>query len=340
MKLGMIGCGSMAGYHAPELTRIDGVDITVCCDLIEDKAKALAETVGAKSCTDFRVVFDAVDAVWVCTEPFNRVEIVTAAAEAGKDIFTEKPVALSLEDADRMIDAARRANVIYMLGYCLRFWQPYRLLHEILASGQLGNLVNCWTRRYMPADFRGSWYGKQELSGGVALDFGSHDIDWLTWLGGPVRTVFGQTHRVRDGATADEHAQAILVFAAGGTGHTDVTWWEAINESSLGIVGTKGSVVVDRAGVVTQKMLDGEEFTLDVASAIAVDPEGNVGMRDGAGEILRVRTEGETIQQHFVRCVRDRLTPETDAAIGREVLRTVLAVRESAETGQAVDLGD
>jgi len=338
MRLAIIGCGSMAGYHAPLLTAVPDIQITFCCDLVADKARALAETVGAGASTDFREALDAADAVWVCTEPFNRVEIVTAAAEAGKDIFTEKPIALNLADADTMIAAARKAGVIYMLGYCLRFWQPYRLVHDTFASGRLGDLVTCWTRRYMPADFRGSWYGKQDLSGGVALDFGSHDIDWLSWIGGPVASVFARTMRVRPNAQADEHVQCMLMFASGGTAQTDVTWWDAVNESSLGVVGTKGSMVVDRAGVVKEQLVGGDEVTIDVASAMAVDPTGHVGQRDDDGQIQCVAAEGETIHEHFVRCVRGRLAPQTDAAIGREVLRVVLAVRESAETNQVVHL--
>jgi len=91
-----------------------------------------------------------VDAVWVCTEPFNRREIVTTAAQAGKHIFTEKPVANTLADADAMIAAAHQAKVKYMLGYCLRFWQPYRLFRDTFMSGELGELTSCWMRRFMP----------------------------------------------------------------------------------------------------------------------------------------------------------------------------------------------
>ena len=338
LRIGIIGCGGMAGYHLPFLQEIDGVEIPVCCDLLAEKAQYLAEIAGARACTDFREVFDDVDTVWVCTEPFNRVEIVTAAAEAGKDIFTEKPIGLTLEDADTMIAAARRANVIYMLGYCLRFWQPFSLMQDLFASGELGDLVTCWTRRFMPADFRGGWYGDQALSGGVGLDFGSHDLDWLAWIGGPVKTAFGHTSRIRDGVQADEYFQGMLRFTHGGVGHADVTWWDTISESSLGIVGTKGSLLANRAGVVSKKLIDGEETTIYSDSAMAVDPEGNVGRRDDSGEIHRVETKIESIQQHFVRCVRERLTPLTDAANGREVLRIVEALRESARTHQAVDL--
>jgi len=288
IKLGMIGCGSMAGYHADFIAPMDNVKVVVCCDLIAEKAAALAERFGCKHCTDHRQVYDDVDAVWVCTEPFNRVEIVTAAAAAGKDIFTEKPIALTLEEADAMIAAARAAGVKYMLGYCLRFWQPYRTMTETFASGELGELVNCWTRRYMPTDMTPYWYGRQELSGGVALDFGSHDIDWLMTIGGPVQTVFAKAFRVRPGLAADEHSQCMLIFAGGGMGASDVSWWEAIPESSLGIVGTKGSLMVGRDGKLIKQLVGGAETVIDVESAMAVDMSGRLGTRDEEGNIQRL----------------------------------------------------
>ena len=338
LRIGIIGCGGMAGYHLPFLQEIEGVEVPVCCDVISQRAEDLAERAGARACTDFRDVFEDVDAVWICTEPFNRVEVVTAAAEAGKDIFTEKPIALTLDDADTMLDAARKANVIYMLGYCLRFWQPYSFMRDIFVSGELGELVTCWTRRYMPVDFRSAWYGDQNLSGGVTLDFASHDLDWLTWIGGPVKTVFAHTARVREGIQADDYFQGILRFANGGAGHADVTWWDAITESSLGIVGTKGSLVANRDGVVSKKIIGGDEAVVFSDGAMAVDPGGNVGQRDADGQIQRVEARSENIQEHFVRCVQQRLTPLTDAANGRAVLRIVDALRRSAETHQAVEL--
>ena len=338
IKLGVIGCGMMANHHAPFLQDLEGLDVTVCCDLIEEKAATLAETVNAESCTDYRQVLDSVDAVWICTEPFNRVEIVCAAAAAGKDIFTEKPVALNLPDAHRMIAAARDAGVIYMLGYCLRFWQPYKLMHRLFASGELGELVNIWTRRYMPIDFRGTWYGDQNLSGGVALDFGSHDIDWMQWIAGKVTHVFARTTRVRENAKADEHSAALLTFESGAMGACDVSWLDTIGESSLGMLGTKGSLLVGRDGKIVKKMLDEEEVIIDIGAATAIDPEGNLGQRDESGDIQAVEADGESIHQHFLRCLQERQTPLTDVATGREALRTVLAIRESAETGRSVDL--
>jgi len=79
--------------------------------------------------------------------------------------------------------------------------------------------------------------GKLEEEEGVLLDVGSHDVDWLRWIGGEVQTVFGKVFRVRKGIEADEHAQAIIVFKNGGMGTIEVSWLSTLSEESVGIVG-------------------------------------------------------------------------------------------------------
>lgn len=339
-RLGLIGCGGMGNYHAKILAEMDEVEIVGVCDLIEEKARKLGEKLGVKWCTDYHDLLPHVEAVWVCTEPFNRREIVITCAKEGKHIFTEKPICNNLEDAVAMVDAAESAGVVYMLGYCLRFWNPYKLMHDIFASGELGELVNCWTRRYMPVDMSNSWYGWQEKSGGVVLDFGSHDIDWLRWIGGDAKTVFANTAMVRPTMHADEHGQALMLFKNGGMGTCDVSWSSWLSESSVGLVGTKGAIIVGRDGKIRKKIGDGEELILEEDSVVDVNPKGELGKKDEKGNIQRIEVPDETIQQHFFRCIRENLVPITPAIEGLKALATVKAIHKSAATGTAVEVGE
>ena len=271
-RVGIIGCGGMGNHHAPMLKNLSNVEVAGTCDLIEDKAFSLAKKIDvSRHCTDYRELLPDVDAVWICTEPFNRMEIVTAAAKAGKHIFTEKPVALSVADADAMISAARAAGVVYMLGYVLRYTQPYRLIRDTFASGELGSLVSCWMRRFMPWKPQ-NWYAEQERSGGVMLDFGSHDVDWLRWVGGDVKTVFGNTLRVSDGAGADDHGGAIFLFEEGGMGTVESSWASCVSESTTGIIGSNGAIIMGNDGVVRKRIgLDGKEEVVDVDLLVWLD---------------------------------------------------------------------
>ncbi len=341
IKVGMIGMGGMGRHHAGVLKKMPEVQVVQVCDLIQDKAEALGAELGVPWTLDYRDVLAAdIDAVWVCTEPFNRRQIVLDAAAAGKHIFTEKPVCLDVEDADEMIAAARAAGVKYMLGYVLRFIEPYRTMAETLHSGELGELISCWTRRFMPCDMSGRWYGNQEQSGGVTLDFGSHDGDWLCWLGGPVHSVYAHVARVRPTIQADEHGHVVLHFANGGMGSLEVSWWGPLSESSLGVVGTRGAMIVGRDGAVRKKLADGEEVIVDGSSALAVDPSGKTGVQDAEGRIQAVTSRRETIQQHFFRCIEADLQPLTDAGTGRQVLAVMAAAQMSVQRQASVALSE
>jgi UDP-N-acetylglucosamine 3-dehydrogenase len=337
IRVAMVGCGGMGNHHAPKLAELPNVRVVGTCDLIAAKAKALAEKIGVdRYCTDFRELLPDVDAVWVCTEPFNRVDVVTSSARAGKHIFTEKPIARSLEDADAMIEAARKAGVIYMLGYCLRFMQPYRLVRDTFVSGELGDLASCWMRRFMPWK-PANWYGFQEKSGGVMLDFGSHDVDWLRWVGGEVKSVFGETLHVREEAKADDHGGALFLFDSGGMATVENSWASYVSESTLGIIGTRGAMVMGSDGKVRKRIgQEGHEEIVDIEAAIAIDPKGNAGAVDAKGTIRTVASRNESIQEHFFRCIEEGVEPLTPAEDGRKTLLTVMALWESAATGKSV----
>jgi len=339
-KLALIGCGGMGNHHAPILAKMKDVEIVGVCDIIEEKAKKLGEKIGAEWYIDYHDLLTEVDAVWVCTEPFNRKDIVITSAKAGKHIFTEKPICNNLEDADEMLKAAEAAGVVYMLGYCLRFWNPYKLMHDTFVSGELGELVNCWTRRYMPADMSNKWYGVQEKSGGVILDFGSHDIDWLRWIGGDVKTVMGGAVSVRPNMHAHEHGQSLLLFENGGMGASDISWSSWLTESSVGVIGTKGSMIVDGEGNIRKKIGNNKEIILEEKSALDINPEGTLGKKGDTGNIELVDVPGESIQEHFFRCIRENLVPITHAAEGRKTLATVKAIHESIALQKAVEVGE
>lgn len=338
IKLGIIGCGWIGRHHAGIFSKMDNVQLVSVCDVIEDKARDLAGDMGCGHTGDYREVLDQADAVVIGTPPAVRIELISAAVEAGKDIFCEKPIALNLAEADEIVSIVDKATSKFLLGYVLRFTQPFKLLWQTFASGELGELITCWTRRYMAMDPRKSWHNQQEASGGVALDFGSHDIDWLMRIGGRVRTVLAGAARVRAGVGADEHCQALLSFTGPGVACCDVSWLDVVGENSIGVIGSAGSMAVDRAGVIRKKLAGGKEEVLDLKAGMSVDPSGNVGTAAADGRIEAVATDSESIQQHFIRCITQDIQPAITARQGRDVLATVLAINESARIGRAVEL--
>ena len=317
VKVGIIGCGGMGTHHGKTLSGTANVELVGVCDVVREKAEQLGQLLGTKSYVDHRDLLPAVDAVWICTQPRHRLDPVIDSAKAGKHVFAEKPIALRLDEADRMVNVTRDAGVKFMIGYVLRFVQPHRYLQDIYASGELGRLVNCWTRRYMPLDTSDRWYGDQAKSGGVLLDFGSHDTDLLLWMGGEVKAVFAKLDRVRDTVSCDEHAQVLMTFRNGGMATTDLSWSAYLSEASYGVVGSKGTAIADSSGKVRKKLDGAEEEIVDTTDVAA---------------------GGETIQEHFVRCIEQDVEPLVTGVDGRAALAVILAAQESGRTGKSVDV--
>jgi len=339
IRVGIIGTGGMGNHHARILSQMKKVKVITVCDVSKEKATKLAEEIGAKSCVDYHQLLDEVDAVWICTPPFKRTEIATTCSKAGKDVFLEKPIALGLTDADNIVNTAAEAGIKLQLGYVLRFTNPYKLLHDTFSSGELGELVNCWTRRYMPFNAKGRWYGKQNESGGVLLDVGRHDVDWLRWIGGEVQTVFGKVFRVRKGIEADEHAQAVIIFKNSGMGTIEVSWSSTLSEESVGIVGTKGSMIVDSTGKIRKKIEGKYKGIISNYGKVSADSSGNPGIKVNSNDqIENVAMDNETIQGHFIRCIEENLEPIVTGRDGRVVLEVILAIRKSAKIGKSVNL--
>lgn len=340
IKVAIIGCGGMGHAHAPHLVKLPNVKVVATCDQIAEKAKALAEQHGiARHCTDYHELIPQVDAAWICTTPFNRVEMVTAFAKAGKHIFTEKPIAHTLADADKMLAVTAKAKVKYMIGYSMKYWpMPFGIMQYAFAKGELGDLVSCWTRRLMPNRPQ-SWYAEQDKSGGVMLDFGSHDVDWLRWIGGEVQTVFGKTFRVHEGITADEHGGAMFIFKNGRMATVETSWSSHLLEVTAGIIGTKGSMIMGSDNKLRKKIgYAGKEEIVEEKTATTIDPQSKLGAKEKAEEIKKLAEMNEPIQKHFFRCIEQDVEPRSSGESSRKTLLTVMAIWESSRTGKPVEV--
>lgn len=321
LRVGIVGCGNRGTGHAAKLKAIPAVRLVAVCDLIHERADRLAAAHGVPAFYDYHALLDKVDVVWDATRPWERCEIAVDCAAAGKHIFSEKPIALDLATADRYLAAVEQAGVRNAFCYPLHFWHPYRLAEALFARGDLGRLVNVWTRRYRPADMRPTWYGDQRLSGGVMLDFQSHDLDLLLWFGGAPRTVFAGVDRMHADSRADEHSQVMVVFNEG-MGCSDCSWGAPIISSSFGIVGTTGCLLADPSGRVHLKLEGRDELDLD----------------PGVAPDLGLTLSEESCEQHFIRCILEEREPLVTAARARAVLRLVLAAQVSARRGTSVDV--
>lgn len=190
LKVGLVGCGFMGRMHATVYGALEGVELVAIADRRAEVSDAFAAQWGAKGHPDLASMLqtEAIDYVDICLPTHQHAEASLAAIAAGKHVFCEKPMARSVEEADRMIAAAQAARVRLMIGHCIRFWPEYEIVHRLVAEGTLGALTSINLTRYgaFPSWSSENWLADEALSGGAALDMHIHDTDYaLHVLGKP-----------------------------------------------------------------------------------------------------------------------------------------------------------
>jgi myo-inositol 2-dehydrogenase/D-chiro-inositol 1-dehydrogenase len=316
MKVGFIGAGGIAGAHAAALGEIPGVELGVIADIDGARAEAFAAKHHARSATtDWRQVCGSdAEVVFVCTTPDQRPEPAIAAASAGKHIFCEKPLALSAEAGQRIVSAARAAGVRMSVGYVLHYFPEFKTMHDTFASGELGRLVVCWIRRLVGGDVpQNHWLRNPDISGGITLEFFTHDLEWTRWIGGPVRTAYGRIESIQPDLKVEDTVWCQLAFDQGVA--QAGTFWSSgnVGASSAGILGSEGSIVWE-GGVLRKRRRGGETET--------IVPEKTNAMRDQDAAFLEACRAG-----------RDPAVTGEDAV---EAVRLSRAVQESSRTGVPV----
>jgi inositol 2-dehydrogenase len=193
VSVGIIGLGRMGQIYADHLARHGQVRIASVSDLVEERAAQLAEKLGVPSWTaQYREILldKSVDAVFVTSSTSTHREVVIAAAEAGKAIFCEKPIALTLEDTDDMIAAIDRSGVMFQAGFMRRFDRGYAAAKRKIEEGAIGQPVTFKSIGRDPfcPDLE---YARPSVSGGLILDMAIHDFDLARWL------MADEVHRVQ-----------------------------------------------------------------------------------------------------------------------------------------------
>lgn len=195
VRAGLIGCGAMGKSLATQLRAIEQAELVAVCDVADEAAKALATELGvwATNNLDELLMRDDVNAVLIATPPFLHAEQTVAAAQAGKHVFCEKPMALTLDECDHMIAACQASGVNLMVGHVLRYYPIHAKVKEVVDSGKLGRLL-CVTVHRLGGGYSDvwakDWRTKRALSGGMLMEVNIHELDFLRWVGGEVESVF------------------------------------------------------------------------------------------------------------------------------------------------------
>ena len=216
-SFGIIGCGGMGRHHTNSLKAIDGASVLACADVNGRGAQEFAKAHDIpQAFEDYRRLLDLdeIDGVFVCTPTFTHREVVEAAAGAGKQIFCEKPIALTVEDAQAMTDACERAGVQLMIGFVRRYDHHWGKVRELVQGGAIGRPV-VWRQCNAGSCPASPWYMYKDKGGGPLIDGAVHTYDFARHIYGDARAVWADMTRLREDRTAWDTGTAAIRFAGG-----------------------------------------------------------------------------------------------------------------------------
>ena len=269
LRWGLIGAGDIARKRvAPALRDSPRCELVAVSRARAELAAEFARAFGAPKWHarwQDLLADPSVDAVYIATPVNLHAEQTIAAAEAGKHVLCEKPMAMSVAECDRMIDACRAHGVALGVAYYRHFYPAVRRVNELLASGELGQPVvaqiNAFERfNPSPGEPRYWFVKKAQAGGGPMFDFGCHRIEVLMNLFGSVTEVKGLVANVAFDREVEDTAATLLRFANGACATLTVTHAAREPQDTLDVYGTEGSVHIRQlnAGDVTIRTASGE----------------------------------------------------------------------------------
>jgi predicted dehydrogenase len=325
LRWGLIGCGDIAHRMvAPALRAAADSQLVAVSRADAGRLAAFAATHGVER-TYARwqdLVRDAdIDAVYVATPPDLHCVQTVAAAEAGKHVLCEKPMALTVDECQRMIDACQANHLTLGIAYYRGFFPVVRRVQQIVVSGEIGRPVIAHVMlfsRFDPThDHPRGWLGdRTRAGGGPMMDMGCHRIEMLLRLFGPVSDVTPWVGRLRIDRDIDDTATALLQFRSGVHATLSVSWAPSEKRDSVEIFATSGTISIPALGV------------------------GTMIVRSDAGE----RTEHhpsdpnhhQPLVDDFIRAVAERRAPLVSGEIGLEVNRIEAAIYSPETSGIAI----
>jgi 1,5-anhydro-D-fructose reductase (1,5-anhydro-D-mannitol-forming) len=334
LRWGILGFGGFSDVAmAPAISAAAGHRLVAVWGRDPQRTQAYARKYGDVHCApsaEALLQSRDLDAVYVAAPNFQHADLTVQAAERGLHVLCEKPMAVTLGEARRMIDACQRAGVRLMIGNMMRFNPCHAWIRDFVAAGNLGEILEAQALfgYDLPAFFplaSSPWRLDPRLSGGGAmLDVGVHTVDLLRWLiGKEVTEVTGLIDTRSHPAPIDWNSAAVLRFAGGALATVLASFDNSFRENYLSISGSRGSLKAE-----------GTLWRQASGSVRAVTERGLFGYQPPAGLPDPYRLQVE----HFGECIREGRTPLVDGGEGARDLAVCLAVYEAAGSRGVVKL--
>lgn len=340
VNFALLGCGRIAQKHAKTLlTSVKNARLVAACDVQKERADTFNKAFEVPCFESLDAMMEAmgdqIDVVNVLTPTGLHPEHTVDVSKYGKHVVVEKPMALTLPDAEMMVKACDDAGVRLFVVKQNRYNLPVQKLHEAIKTGRFGKIVMatarvrwCRDQSYYDQDqWRGTWC----LDGGVFANQASHHVDLLNWLVGDVDSVFSYTERQLVDIEAEDSGVAVLRFRGGGLGVIEATTAARPKdlEASISIMGEKGTVEI---GGYSVNELTTWQFSEPLPGDEDILKNSNQNPPDvyGFGHVEYL--------EHVVDVVQNGGEAFVDGAEGMKSLRLISALYESAASGREVHL--
>ncbi|WP_222912949.1 Gfo/Idh/MocA family oxidoreductase [Natrinema sp. SYSU A 869] len=320
VRYGIVGATGYGSNHADAVAAIDGAEVVAGTARSEESIAPFETAYDATGYTDYEELFaaESLDAVSICTPSGTHAEITVAAADAGIHVLSEKPLDVSLERVDRMIDAADRNDVRLGGIFQRRFTSERWTARQWVEEGRFGDLLLAdtavkWHRpqRY----YEDHWHGRRDLDGGVLMQQAIHFVDLLQWLTGGIERVTAETATLAHEMECEDVAVVSLRFENGARGTVEATTGVRGGHERVELNGTDGSY---NSGTF---VLEDEEVDPELA-----EPPCGTGL------------EGQI--RDFVAAVREDREPIVSGRDARDAVEVVLAAYASATLDRPVHVDE
>lgn len=333
LKVAIVGTGGIFRLaHGPAWRQIPQARVVAACDIVKERADQARAEFGIEksfSSLDELLASDDIDLVDICTPHPSHADLAIRALRAGKHVICEKPMALEIEDAARMIDAAKQTGRHLYIGHTRRFDRRWVAVKEQLAAGRIGKPVCArWSERSW-AGFAGDNWRWDPRNGGVLMDLGVHVADLFAWFFDAAATeVYSKGMSVREEARQQgcfDFALVQIGFAGGQQGLMELSWAHpkeyAPFYSSLEIIGTKGKLNLSDRDAAPMVVIKDTQEVPRYSLLLSTFPESFV------GELA-----------NFIDGISRNVAPKITVADAYRAVEVIAKALESAATGRAVAL--
>jgi predicted dehydrogenase len=338
IKIGIVGAGFIARRHVKCYKLVNAEPVAVAA-MHEGTAKEFAREYGLKAWyTDYKKMLKRpdIDLISICVPNYLHSDVAITAAEEGKDIVCEKPLAISLEQADKMIDMAKRYGVKLMYAENIIYSPAIKRANELIGEGAIGRILTINTREIGSLSHSSYALKKEYCGGGVLIHLACHGIGLIMWLiRKPIKRVYAEMGNLYHNIEVEDHVTLLMRFKDNELGSVHANYFTRGGlDARTEIIGTEGLIRIDPClaipGLLSVYSKKGYGYALEKAELSIGWTFPTIDELWQFGYIYEIR--------HFIECCAKDEEPLTTGEFGRNVLKVIFAGYKSAEEEKIVAL--